>query len=112
MLVHAHLANCVQSGDHPVRTNLIPRQIPELPWHMRSLSTFVLGGFVPFGVVLIELYFILSSIWLEQVYYLWLLLAVLFVVLTITCAELSIVLCYFQLCAEVILPPLISGHEF
>merc|ERR1711988_1319652 len=48
----------------------------------------------------IELFFILSSIWLHQFYHVFGFLLLVFVILVITCAEITIVLCYFQLCGE------------
>ena len=48
----------------------------------------------------IELFFILTSMWLHQPYYLFGILALVLVILVVTCAEIAIVLCYFQLCGE------------
>jgi len=84
----------------PVRTNLIPRLIPEQVWYMKPIFSILMGGILPFGVVFIELFFILSSIWLQQFYYLFSFLFIVFVILIITCAEITIVMCYFQLCNE------------
>lgn len=67
---------------------------------MHPVFTCMMGGILPFGAIFIELFFILSSIWLHQFYYLFGFLALVFVILAITCAEITIVLCYFQLCAE------------
>ena len=39
--------------------------------------------------------------WQHQFYYLFGFLALVFLILIITCAEITIVLCYFQLCSEV-----------
>jgi transmembrane 9 superfamily protein 2/4 len=50
--------------------------------------------------VFIELFFILTSMWLHQVYYIFGILFLVYVILVITCAEITIVLCYFQLCSE------------
>ncbi len=88
------------AADEPVRTNKIPRQIPEQPWYMNPLFSCLVGGVLPFGAVFIELFFILTSMWLHQFYYLFGFLALVFVILIITCAEITIVLCYFQLCSE------------
>jgi hypothetical protein len=82
----------------PVRTNKIPRQIPEQPWYMHPVFSCLVGGVLPFGAVFIELFFILTSVWLHQFYYLFGFLALVFVILCLTCAEITIVLCYFQLC--------------
>eukprot|EP00297_Palpitomonas_bilix_P003412 CAMPEP_0113894536 /NCGR_PEP_ID=MMETSP0780_2-20120614/16788_1 /TAXON_ID=652834 /ORGANISM="Palpitomonas bilix" /LENGTH=579 /DNA_ID=CAMNT_0000885119 /DNA_START=50 /DNA_END=1786 /DNA_ORIENTATION=- /assembly_acc=CAM_ASM_000599 len=84
----------------PVRVNKIPRQIPTQLWYMHTIPTLLMGGILPFGAVFIELFFILSSIWLHQFYYVFGFLFVVFVILVITCAEISIVLVYFQLCVE------------
>jgi len=83
-----------------VRTNQIPRQIPEQVWYMRPLFSILMGGILPFGSVFIELFFILSSIWLHQFYYIFGFLAIVFIILILTCAEITIVMCYFQLCSE------------
>ena len=97
----------------------------------------VVGGILPFGAVFIELYFIMSSVWLQRFYYVfgecrWRaclptpaalaplprtrcvaaatptsaagcrtgFLALVLLILLITCAEMAIVLTYFQLCNE------------
>lgn len=51
----------------PVRTNKIPRQVPEQPWYMNPLFSILIGGILPFGAVFIELFFILTSMWQHQV---------------------------------------------
>ena len=52
-----------------MRTNKIPRQIPPQPWYMHDVFFVLVGGILPFGAVFIELFFILTSIWLQQFYY-------------------------------------------
>ncbi|KAK9811371.1 hypothetical protein WJX72_002736 [[Myrmecia] bisecta] len=86
--------------EDPVRTNKIPRQIPEQAWYMNPVFSVLIGGILPFGAVFIELFFILTSMWLHQFYYLFGFLCLVFTILVITCAEITIVLCYFQLCSE------------
>lgn len=86
--------------EDPVRTNKIPRQIPEQAWYMHPIFSILIGGILPFGAVFIELFFILTSIWLHQFYYLFGFLFIVFAILFVTCAEITIVLCYFQLCSE------------
>merc|ERR1719157_513149 len=78
----------------PVRTNEIPRQIPAQAWYMGVHFTMLIGG------VFIELFFIMSSVWLQRFYYVFGFLVLVLLILLITCAEISIVLCYFQLCNE------------
>lgn len=86
--------------EDPVKTNKIARQIPEQAWYMNPVFSILIGGILPFGAVFIELFFILTSIWLHQFYYIFGFLFIVFIILIVTCAEISIVLCYFQLCSE------------
>merc|ERR1719230_1882642 len=86
--------------DPPVKTNMVPRVIPSQAWYLNLLSTMIIGGILPFGAVFIELYFIMSSVWLQRFYYVFGFLAMVLFILLITCAEMAIVLCYFQLCNE------------
>lgn len=86
--------------ESPVRTNQIPRQIPEQPFYLRKWQSILLGGVLPFGSIFIELYFIMSSIWGSKIYYLFGFLLVIGFILFLTCAEVAILMCYFQLCSE------------
>ena len=52
--------------DPPVRTNEIARQIPSQAWYMGAPLTMLVGGILPFGAVFIELFFIMSSVWLQR----------------------------------------------
>ncbi|KAI8929450.1 hypothetical protein BC831DRAFT_443656 [Entophlyctis helioformis] len=84
----------------PVRTNQIPRQVPEQPAYLKLLPSILLGGILPFGAVFIELNFIMSSIWSNRVYYVFGFLMLVLLILGLTCSLVSILICYFQLCAE------------
>jgi transmembrane 9 superfamily protein 2/4 len=84
----------------PVRTNQIPRQIPAQPWFVQPVFTALIGGVLPFGAVFTELFFIMSSLWQHQFYYLFGFLALVLSILIVTCAEISIALTYFQLTSE------------
>merc|ERR1719327_1226505 len=84
----------------PVRVNQIPRQIPAQPWYFDAKITSLLGGMLPFGAAFTELFFIMTSIWMHQFYYLFGFLFLMMVVLTVTCAEISISITYFQLTSE------------
>uniref|UniRef100_A0A0D9YXJ9 Transmembrane 9 superfamily member n=1 Tax=Oryza glumipatula TaxID=40148 RepID=A0A0D9YXJ9_9ORYZ len=83
--------------EFPVRTNQIPREIPAKNYSW----LLVLGaGTLPFGTLFIELFFILSSIWLGRFYYVFGFLLVVLLLLVVVCAEVSVVLTYMHLCAE------------
>ncbi|XP_037117555.1 transmembrane 9 superfamily member 2 isoform X2 [Syngnathus acus] len=86
--------------EQPVRTNQIPRQIPEQSFFTKPIPGIVMGGILPFGCIFIQLFFILNSIWSHQMYYMFGFLFLVFIILLITCSEATILLCYFHLCAE------------
>uniref|UniRef100_H2SS10 Transmembrane 9 superfamily member n=1 Tax=Takifugu rubripes TaxID=31033 RepID=H2SS10_TAKRU len=86
--------------EQPVRTNQIPRQIPEQSFFTKPIPGIVMGGILPFGCIFIQLFFILNSIWSHQMYYMFGFLFLVFIILVITCSEATILLCYFHLCAE------------
>ena len=122
----AHLGGRAEPLAYPTKTNLIPRSIPPQAWYMQPAFAVLVGGVLPFGAVFIELFFILSSVWLHQYYYVFGFLLIVFLILLVTCCEvpraisaapalprrrarktlphprlqITIVLCYFQLCAE------------
>ncbi|KAK1439436.1 hypothetical protein QVD17_05254 [Tagetes erecta] len=83
---------------YPVRTNQIPREVPTQKFPSWIL---VLGaGTLPFGTLFIELFFIMSSIWLGRVYYVFGFLFIVLILLVSVCAEVSLVLTYMHLCVE------------
>lgn len=84
----------------PVNTNQIPRHIPPHSWHTNPLVTIAIGGVLPFAAVFIEVFFIFGAVWLNRYYYVFGFLFLVMVILTITCAEIAVFICYFQLCAE------------
>ncbi|EER09634.1 Endosomal P24A protein precursor, putative [Perkinsus marinus ATCC 50983] len=84
----------------PCRVNSIPRPIPPQPWFLRPWLLCLVGGILPFGAVFTELFFIMSSLWQHQFYYLFGFVVLVYLILIITCAEVSIALTYFQLTAE------------
>jgi hypothetical protein len=84
--------------EYPVRTNQIPREIPAQKYPSWLL---VFGaGTLPFGTLFIELFFIMSSIWMGRVYYVFGFLLIVFILLVVVCAEVSLVLTYMHLCVE------------
>lgn len=88
------------AAEDPIKTNKIPRLVPLQSWYMNPLITILFWGILPYGAVFIEIFLILTSIWLNQFYYIFGFLFIVFTILIVTCAEITIVLTYFQLCFE------------
>ncbi|EWC45793.1 hypothetical protein DRE_05130 [Drechslerella stenobrocha 248] len=88
--------------DQPTKTTQIPRQIPQQPWYLKLAPSILLGGIVPFAVIFIELLFVFKSIWQDKsgYYYMYGFLALITVILLVTIMEITVVVTYFQLCAE------------
>ncbi|VDL60046.1 unnamed protein product [Hymenolepis diminuta] len=86
--------------EQPVRTNQIPRAIPDRKTHQNIFVASMLCGLLPFGSVFIELFFIFNALWNRQIYYLFGFLFIVFIILIISCAQVAIVATYFQLCSE------------
>jgi transmembrane 9 superfamily protein 2/4 len=97
-LLGGFLGSVTEPTPFPVRTNQIPREIPIQKYPSWLL---VLGaGSLPFGTLFIELFFIMSSIWMGRVYYVFGFLFVVLLLLLIVCAEVSVVVTYMHLCVE------------
>lgn len=96
----AYIGYKIKPYEFPTRTNQIPRQIPASPFNIPQGVYVILAGVLPFGTVFMELVFILNSIWQNQILYLFGMLSIVFLILVVTCAEMSIVFTYLTLAAE------------
>lgn len=87
----------------PIKPAAIARQIPRRPWWAGSFISIVLAGSIPFAAVYIELVFMLKSVWLDKssYYYLFGFASAVFVILTVTIMELTVMSTYLLLCYEV-----------
>lgn len=92
--------NTAQSFDEPCRTKNICREIPPIPWYRGTFSHMVIGGFLPFSAISVELYYIFSTLWGRDQYTLYGILGVVFVILLCVTASISVSLTYFQLASE------------
>ncbi|KAF9614425.1 hypothetical protein IFM89_018570 [Coptis chinensis] len=97
-LIGGYLGAKAPHIEYPVRTNQIPREVPAQKYPSWLL---VLGaGTLPFGTLFIELFFIMSSIWMGRVYYVFGFTFIVLILLVVVCAEVSLVLTYMHLCVE------------
>ncbi|KAI8328676.1 hypothetical protein BD560DRAFT_451683 [Blakeslea trispora] len=94
--------NLVNHGptDFPCRVNPIPRPIPEKMWYAEPLVIVALGGILPFASIFIEIYFIFTSFWTYKIYYVYGFMLLVFIILLVVSACVSIVSTYFLLNSE------------
>ncbi|XP_020579387.1 transmembrane 9 superfamily member 11 [Phalaenopsis equestris] len=97
-LIGGYLGAKASHVEFPVRTNQIPREIP--PQKYPSWLLVLGAGTLPFGTLFIELFFIMSSLWMGRVYYVFGFLFIVLILLVVVCAEVSLVLTYMHLCVE------------
>lgn len=88
--------------EHPTKTSLIPRQIPQQAWYIKRTRSVLLAGLIPFAVIFIELLFVFQSVWSDKsgYYYMFGFLSVVSLILIVTVAETTVVTIYVQLCSE------------
>ncbi|KAK9803242.1 hypothetical protein WJX73_008999 [Symbiochloris irregularis] len=84
----------------PCRTNKYPREVPELPWYRTAVPQMMMAGFLPFSAIYIELYYVFASVWGHKTYTIWPVISVVFVILNIVTAFITVALTYFQLAVE------------
>jgi transmembrane 9 superfamily protein 2/4 len=84
----------------PTKTNQIARFIPDVPYYANPPISMLLSALLPFGSVCIELFFIMSALWLHQLYYIMGFLMAVLLILVVTIAQVAMVMCYLQLCVE------------
>mmetsp|Transcript_40655 Transcript_40655/g.85117 ORF Transcript_40655/g.85117 Transcript_40655/m.85117 type:complete len:656 (-) Transcript_40655:385-2352(-) len=89
-----------ESMEFPTVTSTIARAVPEPSFFMKPLVGISMAGMVPFAAAYVELFFIMTSLWMDQFYYVFGFTLIVYLILIVTCAEVTVLLCYYQLCAE------------
>jgi len=84
----------------PTVTSTIARAIPEPQLLLNPKVLILCAGVVPFAAAYVELFFIMSSLWMDQYYYVFGFTLAVFTILLISCAELTVLLVYYQLVNE------------
>jgi transmembrane 9 superfamily protein 1 len=88
------------SFDAPTRPKAICREIPDVPWFKSPLMHCLLGGFLPFSAISVELYYIFATLWGREQYTVYGILFIVYVILISVTICISVALTYFQLSAE------------
>lgn len=63
-----------------------------------ALPQMVMAGFLPFSAIYVELYYIFASVWGHKVYIIWSILFIVYIILIVVTAFITVALTYFQLC--------------
>jgi len=92
--------NAASPFDSPCRTKPIVREIPPIPCFKSSFAHMIVGGFLPFSAISVELYYIFATVWGRDHYTLYGILFLVFLILLIVTACISVALTYFQLSSE------------
>lgn len=92
---------CSADFDAPTRTTKVAREIPtEIPWYKGRYFQLFVAGFLPFSAIYIEIHYIFASMWGHQLYTLFGILFVAFILLVIVTSFITVALLYFQLARE------------
>jgi len=84
----------------PIQPKNFPMQLPQTTWHKHIIFKMVIGGFLPFSSIYIELYYIFNTIWAYGTYQFWGILILVFIILILVTSSVSITFTYFQISAE------------
>uniref|UniRef100_A0A8C8W5U5 Transmembrane 9 superfamily member n=1 Tax=Peromyscus maniculatus bairdii TaxID=230844 RepID=A0A8C8W5U5_PERMB len=86
--------------EFPVQTQETSPESPQRSFFKKPTITIILSSLLPFGCIFLQLSYILSHIWSPHMYYLFAFLFLSFLIILISCSEVTVLLCYFRLCAE------------
>jgi transmembrane 9 superfamily protein 2/4 len=84
----------------PTVTSTIARAIPEPHIMINPKVSMLLAGIIPFSSAYVELFFIMSSLWMDQYYYVFGFTFIVFFILLLSCSEIAVLLVYYQLVNE------------
>lgn len=88
------------SLDAPVKTRIIPREIPTIPWFRSLPFAMLMSGVLPFSAIYIELFYLFTSVWGYSTYELYGILILVAIILLIVTACVTVAFTYFQLSME------------
>jgi len=85
---------------YPTVTSTIARAIPPPTAILSPNVNMCMAGLVPFVAAYVELFFMMTSLWMDQYYYVFGFTLIVFIILLVTCAEITVLMVYYQLCSE------------
>ena len=86
--------------EYPTVTSTIARAIPPPAPLLDPRLGMAFAGVIPFAAAYVELFFIMTSLWMDHFYYVFGFTLIVYLILIVTCAETTVLLVYYQLCAE------------
>ena len=86
--------------DAPTRTKFAAREIPAAPWYRGYFVHVFVAGFLPFSAIYVELYYVFISIWGHQLFTPFGILYLVFIILLVVTACITVSLTYLQLSCE------------
>lgn len=92
--------NYADDFDAPTRTKFAPREIPKAPWYRGTAAHVFIAGFLPFAAIYVELYYVFISIWGHQLFTPFGILYLVFIILLMVTACITVSLTYLQLSQE------------
>ncbi|KAJ3425627.1 transmembrane 9 superfamily member [Anaeramoeba flamelloides] len=84
----------------PCRVNQNIRQIPPQKWFQKVKFLFFISGILPFSLIHLEVYYIYSSVWGNQIFELYFVLFLAFILMITIVVTTTLALIYYQLCLE------------
>ena len=101
VFIGAYLGYKKEAIEFPTVTSTIARAIPEPEnFLMNPKFGMLVAGIVPFGAAYVELFFVMTSLWMDQYYYVFGFTLVVYLILLVTSAEITTLVTYYQLVAE------------
>jgi len=84
----------------PSKVKMAQRELPDIPLYSSLPAKMLLSGFLSFSAIYIEVHYIFNSLWGRSHYDLWGILTIVFILLLIVTACISVSLTYLQLSME------------
>ena len=100
VFVGSYFAYKKEPLSYPTVTSKIARVIPQPSFFLTPKYMMIATGMLPFAGAYVELFFVMTSLWMDQYYYIFGFTLLVYIILLITCAEITVLLTYYQLCAE------------